>query len=391
MGCQWGCLIALTKLGTPEAVGQFAIALAVSAPVLMFTNLQLRAVQATDARSAFEFSHYCGLRVLTTAAGFAVVAAIAAVAYSGATTLAVILMGLARSMDALSDVVYGMLQRREQMRYIAVSSSAKGLLALALFTLGAALGGVVWAVAGMAAAWGLVFLAYDAPLARRIAGPGLWTQLRAWNVFARLVRLSLPLGFVMMVLSLNQNIPRYFLERLQGDRELGLFAAVAYLPLAGSAVINSLSQAITPRLANYYAAPDARGFVRLIARASLLGGLLGLALVAVFALAGDELVTRMYSKQYSGHQDTVVLLMTAGAINFVAAFLGCGATAARYFRVQMPMLAAVAATMVAGCLAWVPAQGAHGAAWAMVAAALVQLALCFAIVYHAVRRINSNA
>src|ERR1043165_9211480 len=61
-GCQWGMLVALAKLGDAEMVGQFALALAVTAPVLMFTNLQLRSVQATDARKDYAFGDYLALR-----------------------------------------------------------------------------------------------------------------------------------------------------------------------------------------------------------------------------------------------------------------------------------------------------------------------------------------
>src|SRR4051794_13503685 len=62
--CQWGMVSILAKAGGAATVGQFALALAVSAPIFMFTNLQLRAVQATDARSEYRFSDYVGLRIV---------------------------------------------------------------------------------------------------------------------------------------------------------------------------------------------------------------------------------------------------------------------------------------------------------------------------------------
>src|SRR5688500_18644573 len=51
--CQWGMLVLLAKMGSTEMVGQFALALAILTPILGFTNLQLRSVQATDARRDF--------------------------------------------------------------------------------------------------------------------------------------------------------------------------------------------------------------------------------------------------------------------------------------------------------------------------------------------------
>src|ERR1700722_789398 len=65
-GCQWGMLVVLAKLGSPQLVGQFALGLAVTAPVIMLSNLQLRGVLATDAREEHTFSDYLELRLVTT-------------------------------------------------------------------------------------------------------------------------------------------------------------------------------------------------------------------------------------------------------------------------------------------------------------------------------------
>src|SRR5262245_26234 len=73
---QWAMLAVLAKLGNPVMVGQFALALSISAPVIMFTNLALRQVQATDARRDYSFGIYLGLRLITTALSLLIVAGI---------------------------------------------------------------------------------------------------------------------------------------------------------------------------------------------------------------------------------------------------------------------------------------------------------------------------
>ena len=55
---QWGMLTVLAKLGSPEMVGRFALGLSITAPIVMFTNLQLRQIQATDARGEYRFGDY---------------------------------------------------------------------------------------------------------------------------------------------------------------------------------------------------------------------------------------------------------------------------------------------------------------------------------------------
>src|SRR5579864_9762127 len=74
--CQWGMLVVLAKLCSPDMVGQFALALAITAPVFVFAGLNLRTVQVTDARRDFQFGDYLGLRLLSIAAALAVVFAI---------------------------------------------------------------------------------------------------------------------------------------------------------------------------------------------------------------------------------------------------------------------------------------------------------------------------
>ena len=46
---QWLALMMLAKWTTPLAVGQYALALTVCGPVILFTNLQLSNLQSTDA------------------------------------------------------------------------------------------------------------------------------------------------------------------------------------------------------------------------------------------------------------------------------------------------------------------------------------------------------
>ena len=75
--CQWGMIVALAKLGSSLMVGQFSLGLAIATPVLMFTNLHLRAVQATDARRLYSFAEYLQLRSVMTLAAIAVIAGIA--------------------------------------------------------------------------------------------------------------------------------------------------------------------------------------------------------------------------------------------------------------------------------------------------------------------------
>jgi O-antigen/teichoic acid export membrane protein len=102
----------------------------------------------------------------------------------------------------------------------------------------------------------------------------------------------------------------------------------------------------------------------------LVGGATGLLLVA---LAGAPLLRLLYTPEYAGHVGLLGLLMAAAAISYLASFLGYAMTAARLFRTQVPLFALVALATAVACHLGVPEQGMRGAAWALMAAAGVQL------------------
>src|SRR5215469_1379330 len=62
---QWALLVALAKIGTVAMVGTFALALAITLPVLMFSSLSLRSIQVTDYSRSYRFLEYASLRFAT--------------------------------------------------------------------------------------------------------------------------------------------------------------------------------------------------------------------------------------------------------------------------------------------------------------------------------------
>jgi O-antigen/teichoic acid export membrane protein len=402
--CQWGMLVVLAKTGSPVMVGQFALGLAVTAPIILFANLQLRAVQATDARHEYLFDDYLGLRLATTVMALAAIAGVVIFSgYRSETALVIMAVGAAKAFESISDVFYGRLQQHERMDRIAKSMMIKG--PLSLLALGIAVyltKSTLWGAVGLAIAWALVLISYDIRSGKLLRGRdagatdsasdgGRPATLRPrWSnktSFA-LIKLSLPLGFVMLLISLNTNVPRYFIEHYLGERELGIFAAIAYLMVAGSMVVNALGQSASPRLAKHYASGEARAFRHLLGKLIAISGLLGVAGVALVVLAGESLLTMIYRPEYASHTDVFLLLMVAAGLGFIASFLGYAMTAARYFKVQAPLFAVVTAVSVLACLWLVPLYGLRGAAMALVLAAAVQLLGSLAITIYAIYRLN---
>jgi O-antigen/teichoic acid export membrane protein len=384
-GSQWGMLVVLAKLGSPEMVGQFTLGLAVTAPVVMFTNLQLRGIQATDARNQYIFSDYLGLRLIMIGLALLLIAGIAFTAgYRWETKLVILLMGLAKAFESISDVFYGLLQQYEQMDRIAMSLMIKGPLSLIALGSGVYLtGSVLWGVVGLAVAWALILVGYDArngtlTLKAIFQSRSIAFDYKDWQDVLRphwkiktLIKLAwfaLPLGLVMMLISLNTNIPRYFVERYLGERELGIFAAMTYFQVVGTMVVSALGQAASPRLAQYYADGKDQAFRKLLLKLVGIAALLGGTAVLLVLIAGRQILTLVYGSEYANYSDLFAWLMVAAGLGYIASILGYAATAMRRIRYQPVALCAATFVSFCTCYYFISANGLWGATISVVAA-----------------------
>ncbi len=335
--CQWAMLVAIVKLGTAEMVGKFALGLAVSAPVYMLTNLNLRAAQATDSRHEYRFGHYLAVRLLGTLVALAVIAGIIGLSrYRRETALVIAAVALAKASESVSDLFYGLWENRERFSAEAVALIGRGLgavvaLVAALFLTK----NLVLAILAYAGWWMAWLLSYERSMAKKILANGTSPEAfrPAWQPqrLKELAALSFPLGAVMLLISLNANIPRYFLEHYWGEAALGYFAALAYIQVAGTMVVNALGQAAAPRLAHYYLS-DRKAYVRLLGWMVIFAALLGMGGVGVALAFGQPLLRLLYRAEYAAYADVFVWVMVAGSVLYVAGAVGFAYTATRRFR-----------------------------------------------------------
>lgn len=378
--CQWGELSLLARLGSPQVVGQFSLGLAVTAPVVMFGNLQLREVQATDAAREYTFVDYLTVRLTTGLLALSVIICIVLLAgYSLHTGIVILLVGVSKVVESISDIFLGLFQQNERMDLVARSLLIKGPLSLLALGLGTVLGhDIVWGVIGLAVAWlGVLFL-HDVAVANRlfrstrnahIADRRAADRTRA---ALKLAMTAFPLGLVAGLNSLNTNIPRYVLERHAGEYSLGIYSALAYVTVAGSTVVRALGQSASPRLARMLMHGRRWDFLSLVRRLVVVLMFVGFGGVAVAYVAGPEILSILYGREYADHTQLFLIVMAAGAIGYVADFMGYAMTAARRYYRQAVLFTVVSLTTLVTSVALVPTLGAIGAGLAKGVGSAVQ-------------------
>jgi O-antigen/teichoic acid export membrane protein len=237
---------------------------------------------------------------------------------------------------------------------------------------------VLWGVAALIVIWAGILFGFDMPngaIILRADEPELasgvsrlWHLHGHWPVLARLAVLTLPLGLVTFLGSLNSNLPNYFLAK----RDLAIFNAIAYLVIAGNRVVLALAQSAMPRLARSYANRDRRDYARLFVRLMLITVMVGAVTLLVAIIGGKPLLTMLYHPEYAERIDLFVLVMIAAAVGYIALGLETTITATRHFGVQMPLLLASGLTMLLGCSIFIPLYGLIGAGLAMILSAAVE-------------------
>ena len=374
-GGQWAVLVLLVNALSPAEVGRYAYALAVTSPIFVLASVRLRNVLATTIASPGDFRVYLTTRVLTTGCALLASLVIGACSTSSREALIVIvLVALARSCDAVSDICHGVFQRELDMRTAAAGLMINGIVSV-LLVQGALMlwQSLPFAAVGYAAGSCIALISWDMPRAARMlneregsAGHQTWTGVRSLLVRA------LPLGLSSAIGSIQTNLPRYAIASLLGPAPLAVFAAISHIPLLGHLAVNAASQAALPVLAK-----DAQ-LLRASYRARLSGLVassigLGSIVLVLTIVGGRRLLGGIYGAEYAEHASVLSWMMATAVITFTSVFLGTGTTARGRFGAQLAVSTTSLVVVAASLGPLVLRFGLNGAACSLLLGSIIEL------------------
>lgn len=368
----------MANLAGPSVVGQYSLAVALVIPVQMLFNLQLRALQASDARRQYQFSTYFTLRLITTGLVCLVVLFIAAGSPLAEEIRLVVIGVLAiKAMESLSDVLYGAFQQAERMDFSSKARIIESVAGISVFVLiFYSSQNLLIALLAIAAALLAVLLFFTIPGLRSLHG-GLEFRLFGSEMggYRALLWMGTPLGIAMGLGSLNSGLPRLALGAFRSDFEVGIYAGYAQLVVAGTIVVGALGQAITPTLARLYTEEDRRGFYSIVNRL-VFGALVVGVIAAILAyFIGSPVVTVLYSHEYAGFNTALVILAVSAGFTFASSIQGYALTSARVITSQVWMVLAVILVTGTALLIFVQNHGVIGASLSVLLGSITQFSV----------------
>lgn len=385
-GCQWAMLAVMAKMLPVEQVGHYALALAITTPAIMFSMLQLRAVQVTDVQGQYQFSDYMGVRILTNAAAFVVIAAILCFSpsrYDAEVDIVIIIVMLNKIIEATSDVCYGLMQKQERLDKASKSMIYRNIGAMIILILCLYLTrNLMVGLLAIGMWWLLVLFFYD----RRNCSFFFRFRPRFnMKTILAIVWIGLPLGIARGSVSLINNIPRYFIESQLGFESLGIFAAMAYVVTGANRCIESLGYSAASPLAKRFVS-NRKAYLVLLFKIVFIAVMMALGVLLFGIFFGRQFLSLIYKQEYARSPEIFLWLMGVAGVNIVCSMLQYGVTAAKRFKSQVPLNILTLLICFLGSYYLIPLHGLKGAAWAMMLAGLFKIICSSCIIVWAITR-----
>lgn len=334
----WLQLLLVAKNYDSWTLGTYTIALAISAPVFMFVGFQIRTIQVTDVSRKWAFEDFLRFRIISGISGFLItlLLALCFVGNERTTLIVIVIIALMKSLEGVSEIYNGQHQASENMKYIAISLAIKGSGA----TLGIFLGsyffdslifGLLLALAFNVLSF---FLVDSRNIGRKIDFRIIFSSFIKNRKNIEMLRVSLPLGLVVLIISANTNLPKYFVDSYLGRADQGIYSTLAYFIVIGSFVVSAVGQAFVPRLSKSYAAYDFRRFRKLSGAFTVLSVFLGVVGVVISYFFGDFILRTFIGPEFTAYNDILLLVMIGALLSFLCSSYGYALTAMREFKMQ---------------------------------------------------------
>ena len=385
---QWLIITIIARFGSVEDLGVYSLGLAITAPVVLFFSFQLRTIVATDAKNEYYFSQYYGGRIIHLTLSYLVIIPVAFIFSDDLKTIIVILlMGLVKYFEALSDICMGFFQKQSRIDLIGKSQLNRGIFSIVFVgLLYIPSQSIIISISGLLFVMILRLFLYDIK--------HLKLYVNVTPKFDRssleLMKIGLPLGITSLISSLNTNIPRYFLDYFSGVEYVGIFSALYYVLIASNMLITPISLLAAPRIARAYNQETTKPFLNMNIKLFIFSLVIFVIVILPIFFHGERILTILYGEDYSVYEKPFIIISFSLLFGFLIAFLNLSLIAARSIRIQ-PLINVITSivTLVVGYYI-IGLYGINGAAWTVLISRFTHFLLYLALFLYIIHKKNKS-
>ena len=385
---QWLMLIMFSHFSNPIQLGYYSYALAITAPIFMLSNLQLRPLVVADLNleRKFRYSEYFSLRLLTIL--FAVIVSLFFIDWENNLALSIVLVVvLIKASESVSDIIYAYYNANKKTKFISRSLTFKSVLVIILsFCVLYLTHNIVYSLTVTLIGYLFVLVLLD--IRQNIK------HLREINFFdkklKKIVQIGLPLGIAVMLVSLQTNIPRYFLEYYSNVELVGVYTILYYFIVIGGIVINSVCQYLSPNFSEFYRDLKIDELKRIIKNAFFIALYIGMSGLVISLFLNSFIIKIIYGNDYLEYAYLLPYIMIAGIFTFLSVVNGYLLTSLRLLKIQMPIFLILVCLTVIYSYLLIPVYGLTGAIYTTILSAVSQFLISSFIIYQKLQELTKD-
>lgn len=367
---KWMIIVIIAKQLSPEDVGVYSLAFAVSAPLVLFSNMKLRSLYVTSEKN--NFNEFLSARKIISILIFFILLFITILLYPEYLFI-ITIIGLSKIFDLQSEILYALPHKKQHMELIGKLMIIKHLIMFISFFLSLYLYEDLLISLSIQLILQILFLYFvEKRIIIKIYYENSLT-LKFKNVI-NVIKVGLPLGFVQLIVSFNTSYPRYVLEEFESTEILGYFSAIAYILIVGNIMMSAISQNFISILAKKAKNKDYTSFKKILySNLSFLSLVVGVSGIAFSYFLGEKFLSIVYGSEYAAYSDILILMSIVLAINcfdwnFDTAFLAIG-----YLSIQPKIsLFMLAINLIVGYV-FIFHYGVYGAAFSLIGVSIIQV------------------
>lgn len=331
---QWLQLSLISKYCSIETLGFFTLALSVISPVFMLTGLQLRTLIITDVHSQTEFGTFFKLRIWTSILSLSIIIIIALLLSNLTLLPYLLLLTFQKVLEGLSELFNSKQQQNENIEILTLSLFLKGASIILSIFIGLVFFKSLFIGLSLILFFYVIILYFnDYKNYKKGYHQKIILNL-PFDKIKNLAKRGLPLGIVLLIISLNANISKYFLEIYAGTKIQAIFSSISYVLVIGIFILDSLGQVFVPRLSKFYYDKEYLSFQKYSFNFVLLSFLIGSALFLFSLFFGEDTLRFLFNAKISAYSGFLSKYLMAGILIFISSSLGYILTSMGEFKVQ---------------------------------------------------------
>lgn len=369
---KWLIFILIARILSSKELGIYSLAFAVTSPIALFMNMKLRSLAVTD--SNLNFKSYIVARRTLTILSIVIFVIVGLIFYPEYITV-LMLVGLSKVLDLHSEIYYSLPQIKNDFNFIGKLMILKHLFIFIFFaTIILITNDLILSLMSQLLAQLIFFIMFEKRgIIRRY--PYVNSSINKREV-KKIIAYGLPLGFSLMLISLNSNIPKYLLEYFTTTEMVGFYTAITYVVVIGNLLMNSISQNFLPKLTNLFNNKKIEEFKKYIfIHLTGISIFVGAGLILFSYLFGELFLQIVYGSNFVEYVDILIIMSIAVTFNFISWNFDTAIMSMRYISVQPKISFIVLIVSFLSSYFLIPLYGINGAAYAMTLTFLSQLLL----------------